>query len=354
MPTLLLAGRQSQIEDRVIVFLNSILTMNIDKKQPEANTPIAIISNHFRHHHLSLVAFIMLLAVTLSPGVAYGGNDTLATREVKVGRFDSVRLSGCVRVEYSQSSAYAVKVVASERGQEYIKVEQKDGRLHIYTKTPKRTLAGITYSTHENALASSKVYITSPKIAKLEADDVTEIRVAGDIKSEHLGMKLGGGASLNVAGVVSVRELDVSLSSVARARFKVLSAANARVSAAGATTFDVKDIAAERLLLDSRTGGKIGLKTVACKEVETRVEGVGCVTFGKLKAEKATMATQTGAEIIGEVEINGLLECHATGISKIRLTGKAGTLNETCTSMAEVSVTGNMVKTDDGVVDMCP
>lgn len=328
--------------------------MTTDKKQLAADTSVATIISHSVHHHLSLAPFIMLLALTLFPVVVYGGDHNLTTREVKVGRFDVVRMSGGVKVEYSQGNAYAVKVVASERGQKYIKVEQKDGTLHVYTETPKRTLAGITYTTDDNALACSMVYVTSPKIARLEAGDVTEIYLAGDMKSERLGMKLSGGAKVSVKGTVSGRELDVSLSSVSRARFKTLSAPIARISVTGASTFDVEDISAERLQLDSKTGGGISIKKAECKEMETRAEGVGRVSFGMLKAEKAIVATQTGAEIMGEVDIKGLLECHATGISKIRLTGKAGTLKDTHTNVAEVSAPGMGIQTDDRVIDMCP
>lgn len=303
---------------------------------------------------LNIVPAAMLCVLALAPVPACAGGDTMITREVKVGRFDGLWLSSIVKVEYSHGNTHTVRVVAKEKGQEYIKVEEKDGVLHIYAETPKRQLAGITYNTNDNSLNGAKVYVTSPSLASLRAEGAAEFATADNLDGKSLDVTLSGCAEVSLKGRVSMNRFSLRASGAAKAKLASISSPTSSISAIGISSFHVDGIKSGHLLTDIKGAGTIELKTIESADVLAQAEGTGRIAFDMLKADKAVFATQGATEIRGEVNVMNLLECHAIGCSKIRLKGKANSLKETHTRLAEVTAPGNVIKTDTPAIDMNP
>ncbi|MGM9712705.1 MAG: GIN domain-containing protein [Prevotella sp.] len=305
-------------------------------------------------HILNIVPAVMLCILVLSPVPACAGGDVMTTREVKVGRFGGLWLSSIVKVEYSHGSAYTVRVVAKEKGQEYIKVEEKRGTLHIYAETPKRQLAGITYNTNDNALNGAKVYVTSPSLASLRAESAAEFATADNLDGDSLDVTLSGCAAVSMKGRVSMKSFSLRASGAATARFASISSPVSSISAIGISSLHVDGIMSDHLLTDIKGAGTIELRNIESDDVLVQAEGTGRIAFDMLKADKAVFAAQGTTEIRGEVNVMNLLECHATGCSKIRLKGKANNLKETHARLAEVTAPGDVIKTDTSAIDMTP
>ena len=211
---------------------------------------------------------LMLLALLLYAGInAQQVNDpNVEKREAK--DFHGINVSNAFDVYLTQGNEEAVAVSASEdRFKERIKVEVKDGILHIWYEN------GFRFNSGRMKL---KAYISFKKIDKLVASGATDVFLMSTLKADDLKIDLSGASDLKGSNKMEVNKLTVDLSGASDMKVSG-TASELNVEASGASDFKGFDFTVDKC--DAKASGASNIQITVNKELSAHASGASDVHY---------------------------------------------------------------------------
>jgi len=136
-----------------------------------------------------LLSHVGLLGLSSCDSCAKRGNGKVVTQNRKVSSFDKISIEGVFPVEISQDgNAEAVKVMADENLQQYIKVTNDGDRLEIKMED----------EANLHSSKKMKVYINIKKLSELEFKSVGSLTTTGQLKLDSLEVNSESVGKLNL------------------------------------------------------------------------------------------------------------------------------------------------------------
>lgn len=210
---------------------------------------------------------VLLLGLLLGAGLsAQQVNDPNAElREAK--NFHGISVSGAFDVYLSQSNEEAVAVSAAEtKHRERIKVEVKDGILHIDFDGK-----GLSWGSGNKKL---KAYISFKQIDKLSVSGACDVFINGILKADVLTINQSGASDLK--GKIDVKKLSVDLSG-ASDMMVTGTATELDVEASGASDFKGFDLVTD--VCNASASGASDIKVTVNKELSAHASGASDVRY---------------------------------------------------------------------------
>ncbi len=139
----------------------------------------------------------LLLTGTACHYVGIRGNGHLVKKEIKIGDFNKLEVSGIFTVKIFIGGNARLKLITESNLIKHIKIRQKNGKLIIYSTrnlSPRRKLL---------------VLIKTPSLKSVEASGVTKVLVK-KINSPKFRVDLSGASELRVIGRTGKLTADVS------------------------------------------------------------------------------------------------------------------------------------------------
>jgi Putative auto-transporter adhesin, head GIN domain len=209
-----------------------------------------------------LAAAAMLGVSGMSAQVNNGNGANIVSRDVSVGDFSAIDLSGVMNVYLSKGDKAAVRVEADEKVQDKIVVET-DGNT-LFVKTKKGNISNVK---------KMNVYITFVSISEINNRLVGNLKGNDLISEKHLHYKSSAVGNTNLQ--LDVQNLEVELSAVGNTEFTG-KAANCDLN-----NSSVGNVRAGGLLVDNmklKTSAVGNLEYNAKNTVSLKSSGIGKVT----------------------------------------------------------------------------
>lgn len=198
-----------------------------------------------------------------------GDKSKVVTKEVSVGDFDAINLSGVMNVYLTQGDKISVKVEADEKVQDKVSVTTEGKTL--YVKTKKGNLSNVK---------KMNVYITFTSIAEIQN------RLVGNLKGEtaikETALRYKSSAVGNTHLQLDVTDLKIDISAVGNTEL------NGKVTNCRLNNSSVGNIRAGNLIVDNMdlTSSAIGnLEYHAKNTVALKSNGIGKITNKQKKEE---------------------------------------------------------------------
>lgn len=219
--------------------------------------------------------------------------------------FTGLKVSGDVKVHYTQGDTYEVRITTDERKLDKLVVEVQGTDLVVGYK-PKTNLRSNMEETH--------LYLTCPKMERIVNSGACTFTTEG-FKADRLQIKASGATSLQL-GTVHCETADVENSGATR-MFGTLVAQQVEMGNSGATNGELK-VEADYFELGNSgaTNMSFGFKG---KRIDVGSSGAGHVSLEvecqELKARNSGVATMVITGSADEVKIDG------SGVSRINIKG---------------------------------
>ena len=219
--------------------------------------------------------------------------------------FTGLKVSGDVKVHYTQGDTYEVRITTDERKLDKLVVEVQGTDLVVGYK-PKTNLRSNMEETH--------LYLTCPKMERIVNSGACTFTTEG-FKADRLQIKASGATSLQL-GTVHCETADVVNSGATR-MFGTLVAQQVEMGNSGATNGELK-VEADYFDLGNSgaTNMSFGFKG---KRIDVGSSGAGHVSLEvecqELKARNSGVATMVITGSADEVKIDG------SGVSRINIKG---------------------------------
>ena len=185
--------------------------------------------------------------------------------------FHGISVSNAFDVYLSQGNDEAVAVSASEtKVRDKIKVEVKDGMLHIYLEGDQKF-----WRIFKGNRLKLKAYISFKTLDKIRVSGACDVRMSGTLTSDNLDVNLSGASDWK-EGKLDVKKLDVNISGASRMSVTG-SAANIDVDASGASDFKGYDFTVD--YCDAKASGASNVSITVNKELSARASGASNVRF---------------------------------------------------------------------------
>lgn len=210
----------------------------------------------------------LLLAGLTVGGILLGQQVNDPNAEVREAKnYHGISVSSAFTVYLSQGSEEAVAVSAAElKNRERIKVEVKDGILHIDFDS-----RGLSWGRNKNKL---KAYISFKQIDKLSASGACDVFIAGTLKADDLTINQSGASDLK--GKIEVNKLTVDLSGASDMTVSG-TAMQAMVEASGASDFKGFDLVTD--ICNVSASGASDIKITVNKELSAHASGASDVRY---------------------------------------------------------------------------
>ena len=197
-------------------------------------------------------------------------------REAK--NYHGIAVSSAFDVYLSQSNDEAVAVsAASKSDRDMIKVEVKDGILHIGLDK------GWKWNSGNKKL---KAYISFKQIDKLTVSGACDVFISGTLKADELTINQSGASDLK--GKLDVKKLTVGISGASDILVSGV-ATQLNVEASGASDFKGFDLVTD--YCDVRASGASGIRITVNKELSAHASGASDI---KYKGEGLIRDLKTG------------------------------------------------------------
>ena len=219
--------------------------------------------------------------------------------------FTGLKVSGDVKVHYTQGDTYEVRITTDERKLDKLVVEVQGTDLVVGYK-PKTNLRSNMEETH--------LYLTCPKMERIVNSGACTFTTEG-FKADRLQIKASGATSLQL-GTVHCETADVENSGATR-MYGTLVAQQVEMGNSGATNGELK-VEADYFELGNSgaTNMSFGFKG---KRIDVGSSGAGHVSLEvecqELKARNSGVATMVITGSADEVKIDG------SGVSRINIKG---------------------------------
>ena len=219
--------------------------------------------------------------------------------------FTGLKVSGDVKVHYTQGDTYEVRITTDERKLDKLVVEVQGTDLVVGYK-PKTNLRSNMEETH--------LYLTCPKMERIVNSGACTFTTEG-FKADRLQIKASGATSLQL-GTVHCETADVENSGATR-MYGTLVAQKVEMGNSGATNGELK-VEADYFELGNSgaTNMSFGFKG---KRIDVGSSGAGHVSLEvecqELKARNSGVATMVITGSADEVKIDG------SGVSRINIKG---------------------------------
>ena len=223
----------------------------------------------------------------------------------KLSGFTGLKVSGDIKVHYTQGNNYEVRITTDERKLDKLVVEVRGTDLVVGYK-PRTSLNGRLEPTH--------LYLTCPKMERIENSGACSFTTEG-FKADRLEIEASGATTLQL-GTVHCQVADIE-NSGATSIYGTLVAKQVEMENSGATKGDLK-VEADYLDLDNSgaTNMTFGFKG---KRIDVECSGAGGVSLQvdcqELKAENSGVARMVITGSADEVKIDG------SGVSHINIKG---------------------------------
>lgn len=211
---------------------------------------------------LSIVLLGLIIGACLN---AQQVNDPNAeVRQAK--NYHGISVSNAFDVYLNQGNEEAVAVsAASTKDRDMIKVEVKDGILHIGLEKDWK------WNTGNKKL---KAYISFKQIDKLNVSGACDVFISGTLKAESLSIHQSGAS--DVKGQLDVNKLTVDLSGASDMRVTG-KASQLSIEASGASDFKGYDLVTD--VCDARASGASDVKITVNKELSAHASGASDVRY---------------------------------------------------------------------------
>lgn len=219
--------------------------------------------------------------------------------------FTGLKVSGDIKVHYTQGNTYEVRITTDERKLDKLVVEVKGTDLVVGYK-PKTTLRGNMEDTH--------LYLTCPKMERIENSGACSFSTEG-FKADRLQIKASGATTLQL-GTVQSQSVDVQNSGATK-MYGTLVAQQVEMGNSGATNGELK-VEADYFELGNSGATKMtfGFKG---KRIDVGCSGAGNVSLDvecqELKAHNSGVANMVITGNADDVKIDG------SGVSRINIKG---------------------------------
>jgi Putative auto-transporter adhesin, head GIN domain len=241
-------------------FKNNTTTVTIP---PIARITITI--KKLQHMKKVILGMALLLVFTATQAQENGRNyesDKIVSKDISVGNFTAVDLSGAMSVFLTQGDKASVKVEADEKVIDKVEIEAKDGTL--YVKTKKGGLKNIK---------TMNVYITFTSLSSINNQLVGKLESENTIKQESLRYKSAsvGNATLQF----DVTDLKIDIAAVGNTEFSG-KAVNCVLDNTSIGNVRAGSLLVENMQLISTAIGNLEYHAVNTKVVKSN--GIGKVT----------------------------------------------------------------------------
>ena len=219
--------------------------------------------------------------------------------------FTGLKVSGDIKVHYTQGNTYEVRITTDERKLDKLVVEVQGTDLVVGYK-PKTNLRGNMEDTH--------LYLTCPKMERIVNSGVCSFTTEG-FKADRLQIKASGATTLQL-GTVHSQTVDVNNSGATK-MYGTLVAQQVDMGNSGATNGELK-VEADYFELGNSgaTNMTFGFKG---KRIDVGCSGAGNVSLEvdcqELKAKNSGVASMVITGSADEVKIDG------SGVSRINIKG---------------------------------
>lgn len=209
------------------------------------------------------------------------GNGNVVREEISVGSFTDVEVSGSYKVYLVQDSVHSVVVVADENLQDYVTINEENGKVIIKNKNrinlrPSRNI---------------KIYLSSPEFSKIKVSGAVDIysenKIAGNnelslissgaseikmnIELPKVYVQVSGAGDVKLSG--ETRDFEIKSSGASEVDCYDLKAENVKVNISGAG--DAQVFAS--VSLDIKVSGAGSVKYKGSPTVEKSIKGAGSV-----------------------------------------------------------------------------
>jgi ASC-1-like (ASCH) protein len=223
--------------------------------------------------HMKKVILGMALLLGLSAVQAQTNESDKAnvvTKEVGVGNFTAIDLSGVMNVYLTQGDKISVKVEADERVQDKVDISTEDNTL--YVKTQKGSFSNVK---------KMNVYITFTNLNEIHNKLVGNLKSETTIKETALRYKSAAVGNTNLQ--LDVEDLKIDISAIGNTAFSG-KAINCRLNNSSVGNVRAGDLIVENMELSSAAVGNLEYHANNTKVVKSN--GIGKVT-NRLKKEES-------------------------------------------------------------------
>lgn len=207
-----------------------------------------------------MVVLLMLLGLNVSLQARNAQEKKKTVYEVRY--FNSLKISGLVRVFFTQSKDYQVEVVEDKNPKLKAKVKKRNHTLVIETEEKSSSFKEGT---------APIVYIKAPELVAVDMSGVTRLNV-GELKTNHFETELSGVSKMCITSL-TCDDLSVDASGASKIELHAVAKGHAHMHFSGATKGDVS-LKGESVDVKSSGAGRQNL-TVECKHLLAESSGAG-------------------------------------------------------------------------------
>ncbi len=191
------------------------------------------------------------------------GSGNPVTQTFNFSDFDSLEIGNAFQAEISASDSYFVEVTVDDNLVPYLRVEQQG-------KTVKVSLEPTTAATR----ADTRVRITMPALASLDASGATRAKVSGFKSGDTVRMNVAGAS--NVSGDIETGDLTAEVSGASTLTLTG-SGDSLQATAAGASTANLSDFAVNDANVDASGASRITVN--ASGTLDAKASGASTVRY---------------------------------------------------------------------------
>ncbi len=145
--------------------------------------------------------FLLLIAVVFAAGTSLmaqkSGNGNITGKTFEVASFTGIDIGGAIKVQFTQADESRVYFETDENLMDQVKIEVKDGILHI------------AVSNIKNA-AKLSATVTSPMLHSLDASGASSFETGNDIQTDHFRLDASGAAKVSLSITTDLLESNLS------------------------------------------------------------------------------------------------------------------------------------------------
>lgn len=252
--------------------------------------------------------FTLLLCATITfaqNGRVIKASSSYKTKEIKIGKFDQIKLQGSPEIVYTQSS----------NGKSELKVTGSDNLLDVLECEVTNNVLIVKFKNNTNVqfgkVGRLKVMASSPSLKSVHVQGSGDVTVSNNLKCTDLALDLQGSGDIKVGAAVCTSRFSANLQGsgdiIVENR---LQAASAVLKVQGSGDLNIRGIRAEQVTAYLQGSGDITLAGTTLRASLT------LSSSGSLDA-KSLNATDVDAKLSG----SGSISCSASGSLKGHTSG---------------------------------
>lgn len=247
----------------------------------------------------TIILSTLLLCITF---IINAQNRTIQTHTVK--NIQSIAVNGNIDIHIKQGNSKILKIEASEKQQEKMKVDIKDNAIKI------------SYKSSLTNDESIDVYVEVENLNALAASSGADIIFENKIEAKNLNIALSGGADLT--GEISVKKLSCATSSGSDLNFKSIIADEIQLALSGGSDLVSNNVSVTKINLVISGGSDVNFAGT-CDEMSLVASGGSDFSGSNLEIKKSSVIVSGGSDVT--VHVTDELSIIASGTSDVVCTG---------------------------------